>query len=249
MKLVVGLGNPGREYERTRHNAGWLALDVLASRHAPGAIATSKFNAAVLDARIGGEKVLLLKPLTFMNRSGQPVVEALSFYKLDPSEDLIVLVDEVALPVGHVRVRASGGTGGHNGLADLDRALGGRDFPRVRIGVGAVPDRIVKADWVLSRYMTEEHEDADRGFKLAADAVEACLAQGVPAAMNAFNKKLSPPKPPPEPQPGPEAPGPETPPPGDATTTDPNTESSTETNEPKQTQSTPATPGTNGETT
>ncbi|MFT5423629.1 MAG: PTH1 family peptidyl-tRNA hydrolase [Phycisphaerales bacterium] len=247
MKLVVGLGNPGREYERTRHNAGWLALDVLASRHAAGAIATSKFNASILDTRIDGEKVLLLKPLTFMNRSGQPVAEALAFYKLDPTEDLIVLVDEVALPVGHVRVRASGGTGGHNGLADLDRALGGRDFPRVRIGVGAVPDRIVKADWVLSRFMTEEHADADRGFALAADAAQACLAQGVPAAMNSFNKKLSPPKPdkPAEPsKPAEPAPSAE-PAPGDATRPD----SNAPINEPKQTQSTRAAPGPNGETT
>ncbi|MFG0306462.1 MAG: aminoacyl-tRNA hydrolase [Phycisphaerales bacterium JB040] len=196
MKLVVGLGNPGREYEHTRHNAGWLALDVLAARHAPGGVATSKFGAAMLDARLGGDKVVLLKPMKFMNRSGGPVAEAVAFYKLDPARDLVVLVDEVALPVGHVRVRASGGTGGHNGLADLDRALGGRDYARVRIGVGAVPRLMDKADWVLSRFMPEERDDADRSFGLAADAVEACLTEGTDAAMNRFNKKLKPETPP-----------------------------------------------------
>jgi len=196
MKLVVGLGNPGREYEHTRHNAGWLALDVLAARHAPGAVATSKFGMAMLDARIGGEKVVLCKPTKFMNRSGGPVAEAVGFYKLEPADDLIVLVDEVALPVGHVRVRQSGGTGGHNGLADIDRALGGRDYPRVRIGVGAVPRLMDKADWVLSKFMPEERDDADRSFRLAADAVETCLEEGTDVAMNRFNKKLKPETPP-----------------------------------------------------
>ncbi|GJM18685.1 MAG: peptidyl-tRNA hydrolase [Phycisphaeraceae bacterium] len=197
MKLVVGLGNPGAEYERTRHNAGWLVVDALARRHAPGAIARSRFNAATLDASFAGEKALLMKPLTFMNRSGQSVGEAVRFFKLEPAEDVLVLVDDVALPVGHVRVRGSGGTGGHNGLADIDRVLGGASYPRVRIGVGAVPRLMNQADWVLSRFMSEEKADVEQGVSLAADAVECCLARGVTAAMNEFNKRLAE-EPPPE---------------------------------------------------
>ncbi|MEQ8850593.1 MAG: aminoacyl-tRNA hydrolase [Phycisphaerales bacterium] len=191
MKLVVGLGNPGVEYERTRHNAGWLVIDELARRHAPGAIARSRFSAATLDASFAGEKVLLMKPTTYMNRSGQAVGEAVRFFKLEPAEDLLVLVDDVALPVGHVRVRAKGGTGGHNGLADIDRALGGASYPRVRFGVGAVPRLMNQADWVLSRFMDEERDDVKQGVVTAADAVEACLTKGVTLASNEFNKKVA----------------------------------------------------------
>lgn len=190
MKLIVGLGNPGLEYERTRHNAGWLALDELARRHAAGAVPRAKFHAMLLDAPVRGEKCLLMKPTTFMNRSGLAVGEAVRFYKLEPSEDMLVLVDDVALPVGEVRVRPRGSAGGHNGLADIDRALAGADYPRVRIGVGAVPRFMVMADWVLSRFMSEEQEDARRGIEAAADAVEVAMGQGLNAAMNRFNKKV-----------------------------------------------------------
>lgn len=191
MKLVVGLGNPGAEYERTRHNAGWFVVDALARAHAMSGIAQSKFHAAVLDASIAGEKTLLLKPTTYMNRSGQCVGEAVRFYKLDPAADLVVVVDEVDLPVGHVRVRlGTRGGGGHNGLADIDRALGGADYTRVRVGVGAVPRAMNRADWVLSRFMAEEREDVERGVAQAVAAVECCLAEGPAAAMNRFNKKV-----------------------------------------------------------
>ncbi len=194
MKLIVGLGNPGLEYERTRHNAGWMALDELARRHGAGAVPRSKFHAALLDAHISGEKCLLMKPTTYMNRSGLAVGEAVRFYKLEPGTDMIVLVDDVALPVGEVRVRERGGSGGHNGLSDLDRALGGADYPRVRIGVGAVPPVMVLADWVLSRFMSEERDDVARSVKSAADAVELALGEGLGAAMNRFNKKIPQPR-------------------------------------------------------
>ncbi|MEZ6241824.1 MAG: aminoacyl-tRNA hydrolase [Phycisphaerales bacterium] len=194
MKLIVGLGNPGLEYERTRHNAGWMALDELARRHASGAIAKSKFHAALLDATIGGEKCLLMKPTTYMNRSGLAVGEALRFYKLEPGADVIVLVDDVALPVGEVRVRERGGDGGHNGLADIDRALGYVDYARIRIGIGAVPPMMVRADWVLSRFMSEESEEVRRSIVSAADAVELTLSQGVSIAMNRFNRKIAQPQ-------------------------------------------------------
>jgi len=200
MKLIVGLGNPGAQYERTRHNAGFMALDLLADRHAAGQIPKSRFNAVTLDAIIGTHKVLLIKPTKFMNLSGQSVGEALRFYKLDPVEDLIVLVDDIALPVGFIRVRKSGSAGGHNGLSDIDRLLGGVDYPRIRIGVGNVPKLMNQSDWVLSRFMKEEHADVDRSLKAAADATECMLEEGVTKAMNAFNTKLVKPKPEPKPE-------------------------------------------------
>ncbi len=190
MKLIVGLGNPGAQYERTRHNAGFMALDLLADRHAGGQIPKSRFSAMTLDALIGAQKVLLMKPTKFMNLSGQSVGEAVRFYKLDPVEDLIILVDDIALPVGHIRVRKAGSSGGHNGLSDIDRILGGADYPRVRIGVGNVPKFVSQSDWVLSRFTKEEYEDVDRSLKAAADATECILDQGVIKAMNTFNTKL-----------------------------------------------------------
>ncbi len=195
MKLIVGLGNPGLDYERTRHNAGFLALDELARRHAVGGIPRSKFHAALLDASIGGQKCLLMKPTTFMNRSGMSVGEAVRFYKLEPGQDMLVLVDEVALPVGEIRLKPSGSDGGHNGLSDITRALGGADYPRLRIGVGAVPKFMIKADWVLSRFMSEEKADVERGIKAAADAAELALSEGLDAAMNTFNRKITQPQP------------------------------------------------------
>jgi len=200
MKLIVGLGNPGAQYDRTRHNAGFIAVDALADSFAVGSIAKSQFHAAVLDARIAGEKVLLMKPTTYMNRSGQSVGEAVRFFKLDPSEDLIVLVDDIALPVGHVRVRQRGGSGGHNGLSDIDRALGGEDYTRVRIGVGAVPRLMNQADWVLSKFMAEEKGDVEQGTLNAKRAVELILGEGVTIAMTRLNKKISGPEPMPAPE-------------------------------------------------
>ncbi len=201
MKLIVGLGNPGAQYEQTRHNAGFMAVDLLAQRHASGQIPKSRFHAVTLDAIIGTEKVLLMKPTKYMNLSGQSVGEAIRFYKLDPNEDLLVLVDDIALPVGFIRVRKNGSAGGHNGLTDIDRLLGGADYPRIRIGVGNVPKFMNQSDWVLSKFMKEEHGDVDRSLKAAADATECLLDVGVTKAMNAFNTKLVKPKPEPKSEP------------------------------------------------
>lgn len=198
MKLIVGLGNPGMQYDKTRHNAGFLAADALAQRHAAGQIPKSRFNAVTLDAIIGTEKTLLMKPTTYMNLSGKAVGEAVRFFKLDPTEDLIVLVDDIALPVGHIRVRRRGGSGGHNGLSDIDRVLGGDDYVRVRIGVGSVPKMMNQADWVLSRFMSEESADLNAAITKAAEAVECILDQGVVKAMNSFNEKLTKPESKPE---------------------------------------------------
>lgn len=192
MKLIVGLGNPGVQYEQTRHNAGFMAVDELASRHASGSIARARFQSATLDAHIGGEKCLLMKPTTFMNLSGRSVGEAVRFFKLEPAEDVLVLTDDVALPVGTIRLRAKGGSGGHNGLSDIDRALGGQPYSRLRIGIGQTPKQMVQADWVLSRFTEGERGDLNRSITESAEATACWVDQGVEKAMNAFNKKLAP---------------------------------------------------------
>ncbi|MBO6740672.1 MAG: aminoacyl-tRNA hydrolase [Phycisphaerales bacterium] len=194
MKLIVGLGNPGLQYDKTRHNVGFMVVDALATRHAGGQVPKARFNSVTIDAFIGAEKVLLMKPTTYMNLSGKAVGEAVRFFKLDPSEDLIVIVDDIALPVGHTRVRKDGGSGGHNGLSDIDRVLGGDGYMRVRLGVGAVPKLMNQSDWVLSRFMSEEKDDIERGITRAADATECILDEGVVKAMNSFNTKLKKPR-------------------------------------------------------
>lgn len=213
MKVIVGLGNPGLQYERTRHNAGFLAVDRLAHKHASASIAKARFSAACLDAEIAGEKCLLMKPTTYMNLSGRAVAEAIRFYKLQPSTDLLVLVDDVALPVGAIRLRADGSAGGHNGLADIERALGTSVYPRCRIGIGAKPAQMIQADWVLSRFTPDEQPDLDRSILQAADASVHFVEKGIAAAMNRFNTRLPEAKPtkPSEPR-GPEVQNPTNPP-------------------------------------
>lgn len=186
----MGLGNPGAEYERTRHNAGFLAVDRLIERHAPGAVARSRFHALSFDVTIrrGGaeERALVLKPTTFMNRSGLAVAEAARFYKLLPAEDVLILVDDVALPVGAIRMRSKGGTGGHNGLADIHQKLASDDYARLRIGVGS-PGRAPQRDYVLGRFSAEQWEDVRPALDRAADAAEVWATEGPVAAMNTFN--------------------------------------------------------------
>lgn len=205
MKLVVGLGNPGRQYERTRHNAGWMVLDRLAQRHAAAERVKSRFHADTLEARLGGERCVLIKPVTWMNRSGQSVAEAVRFYKAEPLGDLLVVTDDLALPVGAIRVRARGGSGGHNGLSDIARVLGGEEWARLRVGIGAKPAFMDQADWVLSRFAEQERAPLEAAIERAADAAELWAAEGAEAAMNRFNEKVNraeePPKredPPPE---------------------------------------------------
>jgi len=190
VKLIVGLGNPGAEYDRTRHNAGFMAIDRLIARHAPGEPVRARFHGGVVEARVGGTKALLLRPTTYMNRSGQSVLEALNFYKLDPAQDVLVLVDDVALPVGSIRLRASGGDGGHNGLGDISRVLSSVDYARLRIGIdppGAVP----QVDYVLRRFSAIQLADLDPALERAADAAELWTREGAEAAMNQFNTRGS----------------------------------------------------------
>ncbi len=190
--MIVGLGNPGLEYVRTRHNAGFLAVDCLARRHAAGAVPRGRFHALTVDVTIGSEKCMLVKPTTYMNRSGQAVAEALRFYKLDPVDDLLVLVDDVALPVGSVRIRKQGSAGGHNGLIDIERLLGTDEYARCRIGIDG-PGRIPQKDYVLGRFTDEQQEAVEAAVEKSADAAEVWVNQGVTTAMNTFN--VRPPKP------------------------------------------------------
>jgi PTH1 family peptidyl-tRNA hydrolase len=190
--LIVGLGNPGSEYAATRHNAGFLAVDALARRHVvPGATPRSKFHAGLLDAVISGEKCFLMQPTTYMNRSGMAVAEAVRFYQLDPAADLMVLVDDVALPCGHIRLRPRGSAGGHNGLADIEQKLAGDTYARCRIGVDPPPPRVAQRDYVLGRFTPEQKTLLADALESACDAVECWVAHGITRAMNDFNQKIT----------------------------------------------------------
>ena len=182
---MVGLGNPGPRYERTRHNAGFMAVDELAARtRAAGRLLT---DAWVAEATLAGAQALLVKPQCFMNLSGQPVARLLAERALSPAE-LVVIVDDVALPLGRVRVRAHGSDGGHNGLRSLVAALGTEEFARVRIGVGVEPPPDLDlADFVLAEFLPEELPRLREVTVLAADAVACLLEDGAEAAMNRFN--------------------------------------------------------------
>jgi len=188
VKLIVGLGNPGPEYDRTRHNVGFDVLDRLARRWAPGETARSKFHGVLIEALIDSEKSILLKPTTYMNRSGLAVAEAARFYKLDPSNDLLVLVDDVALECGTIRLRADGSAGGHNGLADIEQKLGTREYARLRIGIDP-PGQIPQKDYVLGRFRPEQLERIEPALDTAADAARCWATLGITEAMNQFNRK------------------------------------------------------------
>jgi len=189
MKLIVGLGNPGAEYEATRHNVGFLVLDRLARRHAPGAVARGKFHAAVVEAEVHGERVMLLKPTTFMNRSGLAVGEAMRFYKL-PTASLLVIVDDVALPCGSIRLRPGGGAGGHNGLSDIEQKLTTDEYARLRIGIDP-PGIIPQKDYVLGRFRPDQLELVEPALDTAADAVACWARSGIDEAMNRYNQRNS----------------------------------------------------------
>jgi peptidyl-tRNA hydrolase, PTH1 family len=182
--LVAGLGNPGREYEHTRHNVGWLVLDELARRH--GGSWRSKFSGSLAEVRLGDAKLALLKPETYMNESGRSVAAAARFFKV-PVESLLVVHDDVDLEPGRLQARRGGGLAGHNGLRSLAQHLGSQDFLRLRIGVGRPGrgDPRPVADWVLSPFAPEE--DADALVSRAADAVETIVADGLETAQQRFN--------------------------------------------------------------
>jgi len=187
--LVVGLGNPGKQYARTRHNVGEEVAALLASRHG-GSLKTSRDHALVDDVRIGSKRVVLAFPTTFMNESGKAVRDLSRRYGFNRgpiAERLIVVHDELDLPPGTVRVKVGGGLGGHNGLRSITADLGTQDYIRVRIGVGEPVNKEQGANHVLSKVPAAERQTLDVGVQIAADAVERIVADGAPAAMNAFN--------------------------------------------------------------
>lgn len=187
--LVVGLGNPGKQYARTRHNVGEEVAALLASRHG-GSLKTSRDHALVDDVRIGSKRVVLAFPTTFMNESGKAVRDLSRRYGFNRgpiAERLIVVHDELDLPPGTVRVKVGGGLGGHNGLRSITADLGTQDYIRVRIGVGKPVNKEQGANHVLSKVPAAERQTLDVGVQIAADAVERIVADGAPAAMNAFN--------------------------------------------------------------
>lgn len=184
--LVVFLGNPGTKYEMTRHNAGFMAGDAMAKAQG-AAINRSRFKALTGTCDIGGETVMLMKPQTFMNLSGEAVAQAVSFYKLAP-DHVIVVSDEIALPIGKLRIRTKGSAGGHNGLKNIIALLGTDHFPRIRIGVGAAPHPDYDmADWVLSSFKGKDAEDILAAAARAAEAVECYITKGADRAMNLYN--------------------------------------------------------------
>ena len=184
--LLVCLGNPGDQYEKTRHNAGFMVADELADRlNVP--VQRLKFRALTNTVTLGGRKVLLMKPMTYMNLSGEAVHEAASFYKIPP-ERVLVVSDEVALPPGKIRVRKNGSAGGHNGLKNIIAHLGTDQFPRVRVGVGQKPHPACDmADWVLGKFQGEDKKAVEAAVKRAADAVECLIKRGPEEAMNRYN--------------------------------------------------------------
>ena len=192
MKLIVGLGNPGTEYAGTRHNVGFEVIDLLARRHG---IAVSKrnFKAVYGEGTIAGEKVLLVRPMTYMNLSGEAVAALARFYKIETS-DMVLISDDVALPVGRLRLRLKGSAGGHNGLDNIFRLLGTQEIPRVRVGVGASkPGDLI--GHVLSKFRKEELEIVAEAQERAVGAIESAIREGFETAMNRFNLSEKPEKP------------------------------------------------------
>ena len=185
MKLVVGLGNPGRKYDGTRHNVGFDVVDLLAARHH---LEWESAPADALIARWRSASVLVAKPLTFMNLSGHAVGELMRFYKVE-REDIVVIVDDANLELGRLRARPSGSAGGHNGLKSIIGALGSEDFARLRVGVGRGDARRDLADHVLARFDPQEREDVAEAVGRAADAAELFVSDGIGPVMNRFNRK------------------------------------------------------------
>ncbi|MBQ1278812.1 MAG: aminoacyl-tRNA hydrolase [Clostridia bacterium] len=185
--LVVGLGNPGMQYEKTRHNAGFMAADLLAEKY-DCTLSRNKFDAIYGDTEIGGHRVIIAKPQTYMNLSGKAVVAISQFYKI-PLSNIIVMFDDISLDVGKIRIRRKGSAGGHNGIKDIIELTGTEDIMRIKIGVGAKahPDSDLK-DHVLGRIPDEQLKDFEVSLKNAVSAVGEILSRGVDSAMNKYSK-------------------------------------------------------------
>ncbi len=189
MYIIAGLGNPGKEYGNTRHNVGYDVIDALAEKYNISVLEL-KHKALLGKGNIEGQKVILMKPLTYMNLSGESLRMAMDYYKADAEQELIVISDDVSLPPGQLRVRKKGSAGGHNGLKNIIKMLGTENFRRIRMGVGEKPKTYDLADWVLGHFNKEERAAIDEASEKAVQAVRLMLTEGTDAAMNVFNRKV-----------------------------------------------------------
>ena len=188
MYIIAGLGNPTKQYEKTRHNVGFDAIDIIADKYQI-TMSRIKYKAVCGSGYIAGQKVLLIKPQTFMNNSGESVGAFLKFYKLDPAEQLLVIYDDISLDPGSLRVRMKGSAGGHNGIKSIIAHAGTQDFARIKIGVGQKPAGWDLADYVLGHFSKEERAETEGAMKDAASAVELIVSGEAGQAMNLYNKK------------------------------------------------------------
>lgn len=186
MKLIVGLGNPGKEYENTRHNSGFCVMDELA-KECQVQIEQKKFKSLIATTRIHGEQVMLMKPQTYMNNSGEAVIEAVKFYHID-LEDILVIYDDMDMPIGKIRLREKGSAGGQNGVKSIIAHLHTQDFKRIRVGIGK-DSRVPVVDWVLGKIRKEELEDYHQAVCMAKDAAIYSISHSFVDTMSHFNKK------------------------------------------------------------
>ena len=189
MKIIIGLGNPGSAYKGTRHNVGFETVAKLAFDFDIVIKKQSRFKSEIGEGRILGQSIMLVRPLTYMNLSGEAVKKILNFYKLN-AEDILVVYDDVSLPVGDIRIRERGSAGGQKGMQNIITMLGTSEFVRVRIGIGSKPPSWSLSDYVLSRFLKEEFDDMIAGITKAGDAVKAILENGAIAAMNLYNRRV-----------------------------------------------------------
>ncbi|MDD2959309.1 MAG: aminoacyl-tRNA hydrolase [Lachnospiraceae bacterium] len=188
MYVIAGLGNPGRKYEKTRHNAGFDTLDILADRYRID-VSTAKFKALCGTGVIDGQKVILVKPQTFMNLSGESLRAVCDFYKIDVEEELIVIYDDISLAPGQLRIRKKGSAGGHNGMKSIIAQLGTQVFKRIKVGVGEKPQGYDLADYVLGHFSFSERLDMEDAFDQAARAAAALVTEETEHVMNQYNTK------------------------------------------------------------
>ncbi|WP_294151006.1 aminoacyl-tRNA hydrolase [uncultured Clostridium sp.] len=192
MYIIAGLGNPGKEYDGSRHNVGFMTLETLADRYQID-IREKAHKALIGKGMIEGNKVILVKPQTYMNLSGESIRSVMDYYKTEPSE-FIVIYDDISLEPGQIRIRKKGSAGGHNGIKNIIAHLGTQEFPRIRIGVGEKPPRMDLADYVLSRFPKEEKEEMEQAFSDGAAAAVSMMNEGIDTAMNRFNGSARAPK-------------------------------------------------------
>ncbi len=189
MYIIVGLGNPDRQYRNTRHNIGFDVIDEIAAKNHI-TVGEKKHKALIGKGFVGGQKVVLVKPQTYMNLSGESVREVIDFYKIDEESELIVISDDISLDVGQIRIRKKGSAGGHNGLKNIILHLGHDKFQRIRMGVGEKPQGYDLVDYVLGHFPKEEREIMDESIERGADAAQMMISEGADAAMNEYNKKV-----------------------------------------------------------